>query len=62
MSATDKLISADASMDDEAAIKTLEAANAKLVDLVKAGNDKLLGSVLFERSLKMQNAFGASDH
>lgn len=59
---TDELINADAYMDDDAVIKTLEKANAQLVDLVKAANDKLLGSVLFERSLKMQNAFGASDH
>lgn len=49
-------------MNDQAVIDALEKANQELVDKVKAGNDKLLGEVLFQRSLVMKNAFGASDH
>lgn len=49
-------------MDDSTVIDALEAANQQLTDKVKAGNDALLSSVLFTRSLKMKNAFGASDH
>lgn len=49
-------------MEDGAIKDILEKANQELVDIVKAENDKLLGSVLFVRSLNMKNAFGASDH
>lgn len=49
-------------MDDPKVIEALEAANQRLVDYVKAENDKLLGEVLFQRSLVMKNGFGASDH
>lgn len=50
------------SMDDAAVMGVLEDANQKLVDTVEKGNRDLLASVLFERSLNMKNAFGASDH
>ncbi len=53
---------AEGEMDDEALFALLEEANQKLTDKVKQGNDDLLGTVLFNRSLKMKNAFGASDH
>lgn len=59
---TDATIAADASMDDPAVHKALEAANEALVTKVQKANDDLLGSVLFVRSLNMKNAFGASDH
>lgn len=49
-------------MDNPKVIKLLEEANQKLTDAVQKENDALLGSVLFTRSLKMKNAFGASDH
>lgn len=49
-------------MDEAKVIKVLETANQKLADDVKAENDKLLGEVLFQRSLVMKNGFGASDH
>ncbi len=49
-------------IDDAQVIAALEKANAGLVDKVKAANDQLLSTVLFNRSLKMRNAFGASDH
>lgn len=49
-------------MSDEEAEKTLEQSNERLVAKVKAANSDLLGEVLFERSLHMKNAFGASDH
>lgn len=49
-------------MEDETVINELEKANSKLVDFVKSQNDQLLFTVLFNRSLKMKNAFGASDH
>lgn len=49
-------------MDDPAIQNVLTKANEELCTLVKEANDELLESVLFERSLKMKNAFGASDH
>lgn len=52
----------DTDMDDAKVIKMLEQSNAELVDKVRKGNDDLLSSVLFTRSLNMKNAFGASDH
>ena len=48
-------------MNDEQIIGILEAANAKLIDAIRKSSDKLLSQVLFERSLHMKNAFGASD-
>lgn len=48
-------------MNDEKIIGILEGSNRELVDYVRAGNDSLLSQVLFERSLNMKNAFGASD-
>lgn len=48
-------------MNDEQIISILEASNAKLTGEIRAMNDQLLSSVLFERSLNMKNAFGASD-
>lgn len=49
-------------MDDANSTEAMEKANAELVAQVQAANSKLLGSVLFVRSLNMKNAFGASDH
>lgn len=49
-------------MDDPTIVSALESANEQLCELVKKANEQLLSSVLFERSLKMKNAFGASDH
>lgn len=46
----------------EEAMRQLEQSNERLVQKVKAANSDLLNTVLFERSLHMKNAFGASDH
>lgn len=48
-------------MNDEKLIGIMEAANQRLTDEVRKLNDGLLSQVLFERSLHMKNAFGASD-
>lgn len=47
---------------NQEAMALLESANEKLTAKVKEGNDKLLQSVLFTRSMHMKNAFGVSDH
>lgn len=48
--------------DDPQVIALLEQSNAELTEFVRQANDQLLGQVLFTRSVKMHNAFGASDH
>lgn len=48
-------------MNDEKIIGILESANRCLTDSVRESMDDILSDVLFERSLNMKNAFGASD-